>query len=110
MHELNQQNSPKITHVNTSWETLPDLEVRISGGKRPNRGYRNRVYSDFFVQENETSPVFKNYAAGPNLKLCLFWTNDKDSDCPQIPTANGVHDGEMKLNNSGNNKENNPRK
>ena len=29
MHELT-QNSPKITHVNTSWETIPDLEVSYS--------------------------------------------------------------------------------
>ncbi|KAK7590161.1 hypothetical protein V9T40_001774 [Parthenolecanium corni] len=83
MHELT-PNSPKISHVNTTWETIPDLE------------------------ENETSPAFQNYAAGPNLKLRLRWTNNPDGD--EIPTDSSVPEidgSETTLNNCCSNKENN---
>lgn len=86
MHEWTQNSPSKVSHVNTSWETIPDIE------------------------ENETSPAFENYAAGPKLKLRLCWTNNVNEDLVAIiPAINETNDEEMSsnLSNSSSNKENN---
>lgn len=69
-----------------------------------------KLVSTSFIlfQENETSPAFQNYAAGPNLKLRLRWTNNPDSDeVPTDLTIPEVDGSETKLNNCCSNKENN---
>ncbi|XP_065211884.1 polycomb protein Suz12 [Planococcus citri] len=79
MHELT-QNSPKLSHVNTSWETIPNRK------------------------DHEMSPAFENFAAGPKLKLHLCWTNNPDVEESSVVST--VENDEICSLANGNNKEN----
>lgn len=115
MHEWTQNSPSKVSHVNTSWETIPDMEVHDC----TIWVLRLEVWIPKLIcinlqcgicQENETSAAFETYAAGPKLKLRLCWTNNASEDPSAIISAvNETNDEEMSsnLSNSSSNKENN---